>query len=477
MRRRGLLRNAFLLAGVLSVVTGSTLARAEPGAPATGSDAYRYLSQYAGLGFKRTGTPGNTAAVDWLSRQFKSIGLETTSQTFPFAQYLPKDVALKVGSSSPAVFPLYYSGRTGPHGLTAPLVDEGLGTQADFALHPAAGKIALIDVPMPAPGLVPTFGSALKNAATAGAVGVVAAVEAPMNQLFSPDVDARGGLCDLPTLITGKADGAALRAHSGEQATMTLQADYDDGSAENVLGVLPGTTDDVVVIGTPITGWFTAATERGAGIGAMLTLARHFAALAKQHRLRQSIVFLGTSGHEVGFLGLDQFMRANPNLVRRVSAYLHFGAAVAAKKYVDAGDRMIEPGTADEARFLTASENPALAGLAWSDAAVNGVAPVLPAPQGVGASGEEVFMYNAGVPVVAIKSTFLWIHTPRDLADTTSSALLDPVVRMYRDLAQQVVGQDPQLTRQTNGVAAAVATNAPPPPFAVGVISCASYQR
>ena len=458
-------------------LTATPIAHAAESA-ATGQDAYDYLEQYVGLGLHRTGTAGNAAVVDWLSSKFASFGLTTSTQSFSFPQFVPKSVSLTVGSFSPAVFPLFYSGRTGPHGVTAELVDVGLGTPVDFALHEVAGKIVVVQVPMPLPGSALTLGRALTSAAQGGAAAFIAVVDVPLNTISVPDVDSRAGFCAMPTLIVGKHDGEAIRRRNGQGATVVLEANYLDGdaapfgSAENVLGVLPGTSDDVVMIGTPITGWFGAATERGGGIGALVTLARYFAARYHHAPPPQTLLFVGTSGHEVGFLGLEKLLEANPELVPRLSAYLHFGAGVSAKQYISIGDGVFPTGINEPLRLVTVSENPILAPLVWGVSLLDGVFPIIPAPEGAGAAGEEIFPYLSGVPVAAIKSPHLWIHTPRDLPDGTSAALLDPVVRMYRDLTEALLAMDPATLRAANAAAAAIAPLTAGALEGVGVIRC-----
>jgi hypothetical protein len=116
-------------AGVLLVVVAS-MAVSAPGFsfdPATGADAYRYLSAYASLGpHHRAGTTANEDAVNWLESELQSIGLATSVQSFEFERYLPQTARLSVGSFSPEVFPLYYSGRTGSsQEIQAPLVEAG----------------------------------------------------------------------------------------------------------------------------------------------------------------------------------------------------------------------------------------------------------------------------------------------------------------------------------------------------------------
>ena len=237
-----------------------------------------------------------------------------------------------------------------------------------------------------------------------------------------------------------------------------------------MIGVLPGATDDVLVIGTPITGWFSAASERGTGIGVMLTLARLLAARGPQ---KQTVMFLGTSGHEVGFLGLQRFVQANPQLLKHITAYLHLGAAPGVKGDVEIADRIIPSERQSPLRLLTVSENALLAPLTWASAVSNRVIPAFPAPQGVGAAGEESFMYGAGVPTMALKSIFLWIHTPGDVPSTTSATLLDPVVHMYSDLASKLLSLDPALIRQANEPATQIAAHMPALPVSVGLVACA----
>src|SRR5205085_11611421 len=130
-------------------------------APGSGADAYQAVKDYTALGLHRTGTAGGAATASWLAAQFAAAGLDTSVESFTFPQFRPKTASLTVGSYSPVSFPLYYYGRTPPGGVTAPLVDIGLGTPADIALHPPAGKIALVEVPMPLPGAGPTLGRAL----------------------------------------------------------------------------------------------------------------------------------------------------------------------------------------------------------------------------------------------------------------------------------------------------------------------------
>lgn len=453
----------------LLLTAGSAPVRADVPPAATGADAYGLLTESASHGLHRSGTPGDKAVSDWIASRFRSFGLEASVEEWTFPRFVPRTASLTVGEFAPKTFPLYYSGRTGPGGVTAPLVDVGLGTPADFQRTPVAGRTVLVDVPLALGFFAPTLAGALNSAANGGAVGVVASVRGPLNEIVAQNADSRTGLCSLPTVVVGKEDGAALRAHAGEAATLVLDAGYEDGSAlddagepiigrsQNTIGVLPGSGDDVIVVGTPVNGWFSTAAERGGGVGGLLTLARFFAEAAASRPLPQTLVFIATGGHEVGFLGLERFIKAHPDLVPRMTTYVHMGASIAAKEAEEVAGTVIETGTAEENRALFISENPILEAIGEGAMKSNLAVPMVSVPPRALDPGEQQFMYAARVPIVSISGAHLWFHTERDLPDTTSPELLDPVVKGFRQIVEQLLPLDGATVRAANAVPGALA--------------------
>jgi hypothetical protein len=427
------------------MVPGVAAAPSPP--PATGADAYRHLVTYADFGVHRTGTAVDTRTSRWIGRELRALGYRVERQLFTFPAFRARAVSLAVGDARPEVMPFYYSGATGRVGITAPLVDVGFGTPAEFRAADVEGGIALVQVPHPAPGAHQSLEPALGQARANGAVGVVAALGAPANELFGVNADARTGLCDLPVVVVGRDDGAALRSRAGQDARLVLDAAVEPGTTANVVGVLPGRSGRTVIVGTPMNGWFRAATERGTGVGTFLTLARHFAATPPEHTL----VFVATAGHEVGFLGLERFLADNPDLVEPAVAYVHLGASLAARHQTEVAGQIHSTGRADPLRVLITSENPLLQAL--TQAAFAPAQPIVSVPPAAGQSGEQQFAYEAGIPIVSISGTFLWFHTARDLPDTTDATLLDPVVQGFRTVIEQLLAADPALVEQANAPA------------------------
>ena len=67
---------------------------------------------------------------------------------------------------------------------------------------------------------------------------------------------------------------------------------------------------------TPRSGWWSCGSERGGGIACWLEIMRAVHA-AKPAR---DVLFVASSGHELGHLGLDAYMARRPDLVRAARA-------------------------------------------------------------------------------------------------------------------------------------------------------------
>lgn len=449
-----------------------------PAAP-SGADAYQYLNEYVahGLsrsGYHRTGTAGGQRVSEWVAAQFRDMGLRTQVEPFQFNRFTPRRAQLHFVADAGAaadvnVFPLYYSGTTGADGITAELVDVGSGSPVDFAGKNLRGKIVLAKVALVERALTPSLDGVLQSAAAAGAAAVVVAIQGPQNLIVASNVDSSAGLCGLPVLYIGKQDGRTLAARSGETVRFVLDAAYGRGTSYNVVARIPGISDQVLMIGTPINGWFATAAERGGGVGVLLTLARALAAEYRNSPPAQTLMFVATGGHELGYLGLGRYAEAHPNLVRRIYTYVHLGAAVGGRLYEEnpvTGAVLALP-AADPARTLYVSENPMLLALGNLDAVDHSMLPFQELPPTLVDPGEQAQMYDRGVPIVSISGTTLYFHTVEDLPDTTSAALLDPVVQSYAAIVHQLLRMNPALVRGANVLASqpqpAAASCAVPP--------------
>lgn len=423
---------------------------ADLNAAGTGADAYAYLLAYTTYAPYRTGTDGAANVAAWIGTTLSSFGYQVSIEEYPFPRFVTQQAALAVGGFAPTAFPLYYSGSTGAAGVDGPLLDVGAGQQA---IAGESGAVAYAQVPL-TQGSAPTLDSVIATAGTAGAKALVVSFGGgPENEVVVPDVDFRTGLCGLPVLIVGKQDGQTLSSLSGSTAHFVLDAQLQDAVYRNVIATLPGSGSGTILVGTPSNGWFTAAGERGGGVGGLLTLARYFAARGPYS---PTLKFIALGGHEVGYAGLRAYTQAHTDELPQIGAYVHLGASIATEAYTEANGLAQDAGKANGVG-LYVSENPLLETLTLDAMLGDGVTTATPIPPSISDPGEQQYMYDAKVPISSISASGYWFHTPGDLPDDTSAALLDPVVQGFRDTIQGALDTGPAALLASNGIAAALA--------------------
>jgi hypothetical protein len=74
----------------------------------------------------------------------------------------------------------------------------------------------------------------------------------------------------------------------------------------------------------PRSAWWQCTTEQGSRLACWLEAIRVLAA----SRPARDCIFVALSGHEVGLLGIDPFIKRRPDLVKRASAWIFFGSGI-----------------------------------------------------------------------------------------------------------------------------------------------------
>ncbi|MFC1655137.1 M28 family peptidase, partial [Myxococcota bacterium] len=249
-----------------------------------------------------------------------------------------QEATLEVGDTKVESFPIPYAEFTPPGGIEAPLVfadRKRLFQTGDFE-----GKVVVAEVgfpPLPLallnkismgrhdpddsikdvnhPATFVRLGWHLyKLAARRGAAGFIGIVK-----------DQPGGSCrmyapygtmekpifhrPIPGFWVSKNDGDDLLrlARSGRgRAKMKLTGSRAPGITHNVVGEIPGKSDEVVVLSCHHDSPFESPVEDGSGVAVVLALARHF---AKSKDLNRRLVVLLTAGHFYGSIGTRTFIK------------------------------------------------------------------------------------------------------------------------------------------------------------------------
>jgi hypothetical protein len=271
-----------------------------------------------------SGTEYEVMTADWLRQRFEELGLEGIHRV-DFAlgpQWMPRDWTVTARGTGAthlfrSAFPappqrVWSSGRAEraydsvpPHPMPEPLDVEaiwvGLGTPADFAGRDVRGK-AVVFQAMLAPGQMgnsSTWERVALRAQDAGAAMTVGIWGYQENMGVIQSTEAQ----QIPGFWMGFEDGARLRDLLG-QGPARVQAGLDMEwvtglSSPSQYGMLPGATDENIIITAHMDGWFDAALDNASGVAVMVALAEHFARIPREQR-RRNMIFVGTAGHHIG---------------------------------------------------------------------------------------------------------------------------------------------------------------------------------
>lgn len=391
--------------------------------PLSGDSLFALVRQYDRIGEHRTATPGDEATSAWMTAELQAAGFTVKLQPFEIPLFDPVRTEIAAGASAPITdaFPLWPPRPTPPEGLTGALSMDG-NAQAD-------GRILVVDLPYTRGGSLsaPPMLRAIDAAVARRPLAIVGITDSPTGEVVAQNVDITRPQWPMPILLVGTRAGAVLKraAAAGERATLISTGSVRPRArATNVVARRPG-RGKAIIVSTPKSGWFHVAGERGAGIALFLGLAAWAA-----RQTDANLLFVATSGHELGNHGGHLFQKALAPRPSDVRLWMHIGANVASNAVAfDACGRVQRLPGVNPTRGMLASE-------AVAAAARSGFSGQpgyeTPAPENTDrAVGEvEVFRDAGYSPIVGLVGGHPLHHTRLDRADVaTSPAALEPVAR------------------------------------------------
>jgi carboxypeptidase Q len=299
----------------------------------------RYLTDV--IGGRVTGSAAEKRAVNWAVEAFKKAGVDdvhTESYTMP-VRWSAGTAQLTV--LAPEAFPVRlasagWSPATPAGGLTAPVVDVGMGTEKDFARVGARARGALLLVHTKIStswddlfGEYGQLAQVLALAPKAGAAGILWMASRPYLITYRLMLSMTGHLGPLPMAIVARED--ALRMEqlltSGTTVRARLVLANKVGGpfeAQNVVAEIKGREkpDEYVVLGAHLDSWElgTGALDNGCNAAMVIDAAR--AIHAAGTRPRRSIRFILFTGEEQGMLGSWAYVHAHKAEMDKVDAVI-----------------------------------------------------------------------------------------------------------------------------------------------------------
>jgi hypothetical protein len=260
------------------------------------------------------GTQYDRMTQDWVMARFKTLGLADVRRQeialkplwYPTA-WTAEFTADGRTTALKSVFPITESPATTGSGIVAPVVWVGLGTAADFKGRDVTGKTVLI-YSMPTPGgrdHSADWSGAVRRANDEGAAIILVEMGFPGNAQSEPE-GAVGATAPTVTIAPDEANLIRDQLDEGRAVSFHLRLATEQRSGlktGNVWGVLPGVSDQQILIMAHTDAFFEGAMDNASGLAMMLDIARHYAAVPQAQRPR-TLVFLTTPDHHHGSEGI-----------------------------------------------------------------------------------------------------------------------------------------------------------------------------
>jgi hypothetical protein len=444
-----------------------------------------WIAEVVAQGIRRPGYPADQWAEHWTRDQFAAFGLESvTLDPVEVKRWVPRRWSLEAWPDSALdqrhhfpCFPVPYSSPTG--GLEGPL--SSLTEGAD-----PTGKIAVVDneflvLPQTITRVLASrafdpdgefdtlqqvlpfsaaFQRVMEPAIAAGAtgfIGVLSGLPFETQDYYVPyDAEER----PIPGVWISESNGALLKAMMADgpvTARIVVDGGVDLFTSHNVTAVLPGASDEWIVIGSHHDGPWASAVEDGSGIAMVLAQALYWSQVPRRER-PHNLMFLLNAGHMAGGAGLKAFIARHADFLPRVVIEIHLEHAARQAR----GENGQLVATDDpEVRWwftsrITDLEDSVEAAIQAEDLRRSFLMPPDGFPPGSAAPPTDgAFFHPAGVPIVNFLTAPMYLFDAQDTLDKIHEPSLVPITRAVIRIVNSLQGRSAAQLR---------AAVRPPPP-------------
>ena len=397
-----------------------------------------------------TGTPAHAEAQQLVAAKLRSFGMDVRlEETALPPTWFPTSWAVNVASGAKTLalktaHPVLRSIGTPAAGLDLEAVYVGLGTPADFSGRDVRGKAVFIySIPTPsALNHSAKSNGAMLLAEDRGAAAIVIILGLPGN--FTTQLWGSGGegpnLTKVPWFSVGLEDGTVARElmEQGQPVNVRMRLAIESRSnlkPSAVFGVLPGMTDENILVIAHTDGFWEAAVDNGSGVAAMLGLAEYFSKIPKEQR-RRTITFMAPIGHHVTpDFSLQKLHDNRATFFARTALIINAEHVTTTQTYLF-GTMLRKSNAATAHRFFV-GRSPRLAQILVEDFKLFGVALYeLPSTR-FGVAGDLV-KFTEDAPGIEVIESNAFYHSDLDTPDIVPAAGLESITRAYAKIIDDI---------------------------------------
>ncbi|PCI75955.1 MAG: hypothetical protein COB20_11730 [SAR86 cluster bacterium] len=275
------------------------------------------IREYSAQGDHRTATDVDKLSGQWLADRITQMGVDASLHPFSINQVKVISAQLHWSGGVIEGVPAYDCNYTDGEGLQGSMGELNSGADIGVIMSAARG---------PVPGSI----HAARMSGAHKAIVVVTDDSMPAQGTTVINADDFTDPFGPPVLHIPHYAWSDLKqaVDFGASARVVAHCERAPNTAVNVEARIRGSNSELspMVIMTPRSGWWRCASERAGGIALFLEMMRAISLSNPQ----RDVYFTANSGHELGHLGLDQFIHNNPGLVENAHVWIHLGANFAA---------------------------------------------------------------------------------------------------------------------------------------------------
>ncbi|PWI46797.1 hypothetical protein CEE45_14935 [Candidatus Heimdallarchaeota archaeon B3_Heim] len=278
-----------------------------------------HIGNFSSFGSRVTGYPGYELSIDYITDFFQSQNL-TEVQTLSYPHLVPLDRGTRftLGGKNYSAHALapnsVHTSKIPSGGLSGMLVYGGSGKYSDLDGKKIDGAIVVLE-----------FNSQHNwiNVASLGAKGVIYLTPDKTNR-YEAETKSIDIPLEFPRIyIDNKTLSGTMRTLSTQvNQTVTIYSDieWERIDAKNVMGILPGLDDDIIVLSayfdsSSCVPALSPGADEACGIATLLELIR----IMKDNKVvpKKTLMFLALSGHNQAAAGAREFVSSNYDRLNR----------------------------------------------------------------------------------------------------------------------------------------------------------------
>lgn len=271
---------------------------------------WNHLQTLVDIGSRMAGTEGERRGAEATRDVFEAMGARNSRlESFDLQGWVRESSSLTPidGGSDQACIALP---RSPAESVTAELLDLGYGVAEDFADTDIQGKLVMVASNAPPDyDRFPHRNEKYSHAVKGGAVGFVfrnhvegcLAPTGSVGRMNSP-------IGEIPAVGVSKEVGARLeRRFDGKKMTLSVSADIDDTTSQNVHAIVGPDTDERVLVTSHVDGHDISegAADNAAGTAMLVELANALSGRAAE--LDTMVEFIAFGAEEVGLCGSEYY--------------------------------------------------------------------------------------------------------------------------------------------------------------------------